>query len=249
MNKKLKKLQSSNYDEKINAKAFQRISLKARRKQSILFDYNPNKKNNKLKEFLQENEESIIEEEEDDIQDISFELSNVNDMCDFLDNISEKSDEKVDLEFESTTNEEAIELIDDFLKDSTKQMIQSKKGFDKEIKAMSREFYLNLIDDISFNESNIQKTSSMNKKLLSKNSIQRLNYLEKRPSNMLSESATSEENTPKFKHDLLKQNDTFQTFGKNNSYLSKAKNISSKFILEEINEKSNDYTLKRKSFK
>ena len=45
-------------------------------------------------------------------------------------------------------NEEAIELIDDFLKDSTKQMIQSKKGFDKDVKHLSEEFYLNLINNI-----------------------------------------------------------------------------------------------------
>ena len=248
MNKKFKKLQSSNYDEKLKAKTFQRISLKTRRKQSNLFEFNINKKNNRLKEFLHENEESIIEEEEEAIQDISFELSDVNDMCDFLDNFSEKSDEKVDLEFESTTNEEAIELIDDFLKDSTKQMIQSKKGFDKDVKHLSEEFYLNLINNISFNEYNIQKTSSMNKKILSKNSIQRISFLEKKSSIMLSESA-SEENTPKFKLDLLKQNDTFQSFGKNLSFMSKAKNISSKFILEEINEKNNDDILKRKSIK
>ena len=88
----------------------------------------------------------------------------------------------------------------------------------------------------------------MNKKILSKNSIQRISFLEKKSSIMLSESA-SEENTPKFKLDLLKQNDTFQSFGKNLSFMSKAKNISSKFILEEINEKNNDDILKRKSIK
>ena len=248
MNKKFKKLQSSNYDEKLKEKTFQRVSMGASRRQSNLFNLNPNKNNNRLKELLQENEDSIIEEEDDDIQDISFELSNVNDMRDFLDNFSEKSDEKIEVEFESTTNEEAIELIDDFLKESTKQMIQSKKGFDKDIKKISEEFYLNLIDNLSFNDYNIQKSSSLNKKL-SKNSIQKINYLEKRPSYMFSESATSEENTPKFKHDLLKQNDTFQTFGKKLSFASKAKNISSKFILEEINENNNDNILKRKSFK
>ena len=128
--KKFKKLQSTNYDDKIKPRNFQKVQVKVRRRQSN-FDNLQLTMNNKLKELIEENEESFFQDE--DINNISFELSNVNDMEDLLDNFSNKSDEKINLEFESTTNEEGIQLIDEFLKESTKQIVNNRKKFDKDV--------------------------------------------------------------------------------------------------------------------
>ena len=66
-----------------------------------------------------------------------------------LDNFSNKSDEKLEFEYESTTNEEGLEMIEDFLKESTRQILNNKKGFDEDVKKMSDNFYTDLIKNIS----------------------------------------------------------------------------------------------------
>ena len=102
------------------------------------------KAKSQLIDLLEEKNEEENPEEED-IQNVSFSLSNCDDMNDLLDNFSDKSDEKIELEFESTTNKESVELIEDFLKESTKQILNSKKGFDDEVKKMSSDFYSDLV--------------------------------------------------------------------------------------------------------
>ena len=240
--KTFKKLPTTNYDEK-EEKIFQKLSLKNKRRQSNINNI-PHLMSNKLKELLEKNnEESLNEEEEEDIQNISFELSNVNDMDELLDNFSDKSDEKIDLEFQSTTPEEAIELIDDYLQESTKQILEGQKGFDKDAVKLTKDFYNNLVNKIITNETpktgNIFRMTSKDE-LISNNeekyfNIKRKSYMESKDSNMFSESGTSEENTPLFKNNLLAVNDTIQNSGKGFSFASKLKS-SSKFILDEIDE-------------
>ena len=183
-----------------------------------------------LHDLLEENEEEMQEEE--DIQNISFSLSNCDDMNDLLDNFSNKSEEKFELEYESTTNEEGLELIEDFLKESTKQILNNKKGFDEDVKKISNEFYNNLIKNI-----NIQKDIKKNIKPHYLDKTKNTNYMTK------SESITSDEQT-KFKNDLIGQ--TFENkdgdiYGKvfslksRNSLISLEKN-SSQYIAEEDEE-------------
>ena len=133
---------------------------------------------NKLHYLLDENEDEILDEE--DIHNISFSLSENEDMNDMLDNFSNKSDEKVELEFESTTNEEGLELIEDFLRETTKQILNNKKGFDDDIKKMSSKFYSNLVKniapqkDIEYNKAkhnNLDKTKITNYKNQSESMI------------------------------------------------------------------------------
>ena len=160
-------------------------------------------------DLLEENEE---EKEEEDIQNISFSLSNCDDMNDLLDNFSNKSDEKVEVEYESTTNEEGIKLIEDFLTESTKQILNSKKGLDEDVKKMSNEFYSNLVKNI-----NIQKYAKKNIKPHYLDKTKNTNYMTK------SESINSDEQT-KFKNDLIGQsleNKENYAFGKVFSLKSK----------------------------
>ena len=160
--KRFKKLQSSNYDDKIKPRTFQKLQVKARRTESN-FDNIQSNLNNKLKDLIEENEESFFQDE--DINNISFELSNINDMDDLLDNFSNKSDEKIDLEFESTTNEEGMQLIDEFLKESTKQIIDKRKKFDKDVVKMTEEYYSNLVNEINMNIIPSNTTKQVNKNI------------------------------------------------------------------------------------
>ena len=245
--KKFKKLQSTNFDDKIKPRNFQKLQVKARRRQSNL-DNLQFTMNNKLKELIEENEESFFQDE--DINNISFELSNVNDMEDLLDNFSNKSDEKINLEFESTTNEEGIQLIDEFLKESTKQIIDKRKKFDKDVIKMTEEYYSNLVDNLNINiipnnttmqvNKNFDRMDSVNSNSININTDKNLNiknkYLDKRGSNILSESMTSEEINPKIKKELIgKSDNTTQSYGKIFSFGTKNKS-SSKFILDELEE-------------
>ena len=243
--KRFKKLQSTNFDDKIKPKNFQKLQVKARRRQSNL-DNLQFVMNDKLKELIEENEESFFQDE--DINNISFELSNVNDMDDLLDNFSNKSDEKINLEFESTTNEEGIQLIDDFLKESTKQIIDNRQKFDKDVVKMSEEYYSNLVNNLNniipnnttkqVNK-NFDRMDSVNSNSINiiteKNLIIKKNYLDKRGSNILSESMASEDNL-KLKKDLIGQTDNItQSNGK--FYLFGTKNkTSSKYIIDELDD-------------
>jgi hypothetical protein len=231
--KKFKKLQSTNYDDKIKPRNFQKVQVKVRRRQSN-FDNLQLTMNNKLKELIEENEESFFQDE--DINNISFELSNVNDMEDLLDNFSNKSDEKINLEFESTTNEEGIQLIDEFLKESTKQIIDKRKKFDKDVVKMTEEYYSNLVNEL---KDIIPKNTTKNKNIermdsINSNSMIKKNYLDNRGSNYLSESMTSEDYL-KLKKELIGQNDNTtnaQNNGKFYSFWNKKKS-NSKFYIDE----------------
>jgi len=182
------------------------------------------KKNLSLQELLEEKEE---DHQEEDIQNISFSLSNCDDMKDFLDNFSNKSDEKVELQYENTTNEEGLAIIEDYLKESTKQILKSRKGVDDDIKKTTSDFYADLTKNIK-----VPKT----KKIFYLDKTKNTNYITK------SESITSDEPT-KFKNDLIGQADTGQSlrFNKKNSLNSKNKSssidkISSQFMGEEEEE-------------
>ena len=243
--KRFKKLQSTNFDDKIKPRNFQKLQVKARRRQSNL-DNLQFVMNDKLKELIEENEESFFQDE--DINNISFELSNVNDMDDLLDNFSNKSDEKINLEFESTTNEEGIQLIDDFLKESAKQIIDNRQKFDKDVVKMSEEYYSNLVNNLNniipnnttkqVNK-NFDRMDSVNSNSINiiteKNLIIKKNYLDKRGSNILSESMASEDNL-KLKKELIGQTDNItQSNGK--FYLFGTKNkTSSKYIIDELDD-------------
>ena len=178
----------------------------------------PEKKpTNKLFDLVEKNEDIISDD--DDIQNISFSLSNCDDMNDFLDNFSNKSDEQVELEYENTTNEEGFALIEDFLKENTKQILNSKKGFDEDAKKMAGDFYSDLVKNVV-----LQKEAKKVPHYLDK--TKNTYYLTK------SESITSEEQTLKFKNDLVgqtfenKQNDGVSyVFGKINSINSKTKSL------------------------
>ena len=201
-----------------------------------------------LQDLLEEKDEEISGEEE---QNISFSLSNCDDMNDLLDNFSQKSDEKIELKFESTTNEEGISLINDFLKVwlvkwffSTiliTPQLNNKKGFDEDIKKMSNEFYSDLINNFH-NQKYIKKNYKPHYLDKTKNT----NYMTK------SESLTSDEQT-KLKNDLIGQ--TFENkdkntgLGKINSLKSKNSlihdKISSSYI-EEDEEEDNIIEIKKK---
>jgi hypothetical protein len=213
------KLATMNFGEpEPQEKKFQRVSLRSKRRQSN-FNLISYQMSNKLKELIEKNEEYAEEEEEEeeDIKNISFELLNVNDMTDLLDNFSDKSDEKIELEFQSTTNEEGIELIEDYLKETTKQILENRKGFDKDAKKLSEEFYNDFIKNLDKNKLNTENDIDNLKKNLdislnrgnSKeeynsfidnfNNIidnKRKSYMESKGSNMISESYTSGDNTP-----------------------------------------------------
>ena len=156
VNKTFKKLATTNLDQKFESRVLPILPIKKRRRQSNL-DNPLYKSIYGLNELQEQNEEYLEEEEEEDIQDISFELSNLNDMNDLLDNFSNKSDDKVELEFESTKKEEGIQLIEDYLKENTKQIFENKKGLDKEAVNMSKEFYKDLINDLKNNDNDISK--------------------------------------------------------------------------------------------
>ncbi len=205
----------------------------------ILPEKNQSKKfKGQLQDLLEEKDEEISGEEE---QNISFSLSNCDDMNDLLDNFSQKSDEKIELKFESTTNEEGISLINDFLKESTRQILNNKKGFDDDIKKMSNEFYNDLINNFH-NQKYIKKNYKPHYLDKTKNT----NYMTK------SESLTSDEQT-KLKNDLIGQ--TFENkdkntgLGKINSLKSKNSlihdKISSSYI-EEDEEEDNIIEIKKK---
>lgn len=258
--KTFKKLATMNFGEpEPQEKKFQRVSLRSKRRQSN-FNLISYQMSNKLKELIEKNEEYAEEEEEEeeDIKNISFELLNVNDMADLLDNFSDKSDEKIELEFQSTTNEEGIELIEEYLKESTKQILEGRKGFDKEAKKLSEEFYNDFVKNLDKNKLNTENDIDNLKKNLdislnrgnSKeeynsfldnfNNIidnKRKSYMESKGSNMISESYTSGDNTPKLKY-FLGQGDS-QKNGKIFSLNNKYKN-SSKFIVDEADEEKLD---------
>ena len=258
--KTFKKLATMNFaEEEPKEKRFQRASLRSKRRQSN-FNLISYQMSNKLKELIEKNEESDEEEEEeeDDIKNISFELLDINDMTDLLDNFSDKSDEKIELEFQSTTNEEGIELIEDYLKESTKQILENRKGFDKDAKKLSEEFYNDFIKNLDKNKLNTENDIDNLKKNLdislnrgnSKeeynsfidnfNNIidnKRKSYMESKGSNMISESYTSGDNTPELKY-FLGQSDS-QKNGKIFSLNNKYKN-SSKFIVDEADEEKLD---------
>ena len=262
--KTFKKLATMNFGEpEPQEKKFQRVSLRSKRRQSN-FNLISYQMSNKLKELIEKNEEYAEEEEEEeeDIKNISFELLNVNDMADLLDNFSDKSDEKIELEFQSTTNEEGIELIEEYLKESTKQILEGRKGFDKEAKKLSEEFYNDFIKNLDKNKLNTENDIDNLKKNLdislnrgnSKeeynsfldnfNNIidnKRKSYMESKGSNMISESCTSGDNTPKLKY-FLGQSDS-QKNGKIFSLNNKYKN-SSKFIVDEADEEKLDKIIK-----
>ena len=173
---------------------------------------------NKLHYLLDENEDEILDEE--DIHNISFSLSENEDMNDMLDNFSNKSDEKVELEFESTTNEEGLELIEDFLRETTKQILNNKKGFDDDIKKMSSEFYSNLVKNIAPQkdiEYNKAKHNNLDKTKIT-------NYKNQ------SESMISVE-THKFKKDEFEQN--YSKYSNNSKNKSKSDKIDSNSLEEE----------------
>ena len=250
--KSFKKLATMNFDskEEPKEKTFQRLSLKSKRHQSNYNNINY-KTSNKLKELLEQKEESE-EEEEEDIKKIPFELSNLNDMYDLLDNFSDKSDEKIELEFESTTPEEAIELMDKYFQESTKQIMDNVKLFDKEAVELSKEFYNNFINNLSINDllknSNIIENKNTIKDDTNSNydnmnfnfeSNKRKSYMESKGSNMISESITSEDNTPKIKNFFLGQSGTSQNYGKYFSLNNKNK-TSSKFFMDEVDEENLD---------
>lgn len=258
--KTFKKLATMNFGEpEPQEKKFQRVSLRSKRRQSN-FNLISYQMSNKLKELIEKNEEYAEEEEEEeeDIKNISFELLNVNDMTDLLDNFSDKSDEKIELEFQSTTNEEGIELIEEYLKESTKQILEGRKGFDKEAKKLSEEFYNDFVKNLDKNKLNTENDIDNLKKNLdislnrgnSKeeynsfldnfNNIidnKRKSYMESKGSNMISDSYTSGDNTPKLKY-FLGQSDS-QKNGKIFSLNNKYKN-SSKFIVDEADEEKLD---------
>ena len=258
--KTFKKLATMNFGEpEPQEKKFQRVSLRSKRRQSN-FNFISYQMSNKLKELIEKNEEYAEEEEEEeeDIKNISFELLNVNDMTDLLDNFSDKSDEKIELEFQSTTNEEGIELIEDYLKETTKQILENRKGFDKDAKKLSEEFYNDFIKNLDKNKLNTENDIDNLKKNLdislnrgnSKeeynsfidnfNNIidnKRKSYMESKGSNMISESYTSGDNTPELKY-FLGQSDS-QKNGKIFSLNNKYKN-NSKFIVDEADEEKLD---------
>ena len=183
-------------------------------------------------------------------------------MDDLLENFLDSSGEKINLEFESTTNEEGIELIDEYLKDTLKQMIEdNKKGFDKDCVKMSKDLYSNIISNLNFNlnfNESLKNSNFFNLRTASKEDLisnndtfninedkkftnKRKSYAESRGSNLISESITSEDNTPKFKKDLIGQNDNISNFGKVFSLANKLNKIPSKFIIDENEEdKIND---------
>ena len=187
---------------------------------------------NKLHQLLEEKDDLMQDDE--DIQNISFSLSQCDDMNDLLDNFSNKSDEKLEFEYESTTNEEGLEMIEDFLKESTRQILNNKKGFDEDVKKMTNDFYNDLIKNINEPQKDFKKKYKypLDK---TKNTFYKTQ----------SESITSDEITHKFKNDLIGQTyenkqsgDVAQNFGKVFSLNSKNKSngSNSQYIGEEDDE-------------
>ena len=199
------------------------------------------KTDNMLQELLEEDNEEEMSEEED-IQNLSFSLSKCDDMNDLLDNFSNKSEEKIEVDYESTTNEEGFGIIEDFLKDSTKQIILNKKGFDEDIKKMSNNFYNDLIKNININL-NVQKEKNIKSHYV--DNTKNTNYITK------SESINSEENTLKFKNDNknnIGQNyayDKIQSLNSKNKNTSNDKN-SSEYISEEEDEEDKIIEIKKR---
>ena len=201
------------------------------------------KTDNMLQDLLEEDNEEEISEEED-IQNLSFSLSNCDDMNNLLDNFSNKSEEKIEVDYESTTNEEGFGIIEDFLKDSTKQIILNKKGFDEDIKKMSNTFYNDLIKNVNINVNlNVQKEKNIKPHYV--DNTKNTNYITK------SESINSEENTLKFKNDNKHNIGQNYAYGKITSLNSKNKSTSndknsSEYISEEEVEEDKIIEIKKK---
>jgi hypothetical protein len=115
---------------------------------------------------------------------------------------------------------------------------------------MTEEYYSNLVDNLKSNiipnnttmqvNKNFDRMDSVNSNSININTDKNLNiknkYLDKRGSNILSESMTSEEINPKIKKELIgKSDNTTQSYGKIFSFGTKNKS-SSKFILDELEE-------------
>ena len=136
---------------------------------------------NRLQDLIEEKEEDLYEEE-GDIQNVSFNLSNCEDMEEFFDNLSNKSDDKVDLEFESTTNEEAVEVIKECIDEETKQLVFKKVGFDENVKKMSSDFYNSIVNNIKR-----KKSPAKIRKLLSNKNRNSVVNIERMDSSFISE--------------------------------------------------------------
>ena len=107
------------FQKKSKSQPFSKLTKPPQQQQSL------KKLKSSLNDLVEVNEDENNEEEE--VQNISFSLSNCDDMKELLDNFSVKSEEKFDLDYVSTTNEEGIELISDFLRENTKQILNSRK--------------------------------------------------------------------------------------------------------------------------
>ena len=241
---KIKLKRTKTPSEKESQELMSQNSFKERSESHKHSTIQPQSPGNKLRELIEENDEEIKEEEED-IQNISFSLSGCEDMNELIDTFSNKSDEKVELEYESTTNDEGLELIQDFLKESVKQILNNKKGFDEDVKKMSDNFYTDLIKNISekdpkrkFKNYPLDKTKNTNYKTQS-------------------ESINSDEITNKLKNDLVGQ--TFEnkqsgevgpSYGKVFSLNSKNKsNNSDSYIKEEEDEEDKIIEIRKKKVK
>ena len=76
---------------------------------------------------------------------ISFSISKSSDLDELIDNFSNKSDEKVEIEYKKTSYDESIEIMRKYNKENFKALKNTKKGFDEEIKLLTEDFYNDLI--------------------------------------------------------------------------------------------------------
>lgn len=103
--------------------------------------------NNEKKEDIKK--QMVIEEEEGTKEEknskcVSFSLSSSSDLNNLLDNLSDKPDERPEIEYESFTKNEEMDLINNFILDTCNDIQNSRKGFDTEIQKMSSELYKEL---------------------------------------------------------------------------------------------------------
>lgn len=125
--------------------------------------------------ILKSNPKNLLSEIEDkkdqDKLDVSFSLSNSSDIDDFLEKISNKSDEKLEkFEYEGITEEEGKNEINKYLKEKVTEIQKGIKDFNDENNQKGADLYKDIIDKIeggkqkNNNNNTLDKTKTTNNK-------------------------------------------------------------------------------------
>lgn len=83
----------------------------------------------------------------EEIEDISFSISNTSDINELYEKLSNKSNEKFDITYEGY-GEEVDKQFNEFVEDTLTNFVKENKGFDKEIKNLTKNLYQDLCGSV-----------------------------------------------------------------------------------------------------